>query len=328
MSGKPPDPKQKPQPQKAKTGVRPAVPPAERKTVPPPPRTQTNTNVGVPSQTLSDFEDSTANKRIPTLHEIQRITGSVATAPPRATAPAPAPAGKPPPPVREQPSQVLTARPNVLQRQLHNSGFDDDERTETSAILGNAPRMTLDEDEDDSTVGEVYDGSRPAQGVTAVDTWKATTPPAQSMFGRRTRRSYLNVIHQFAAGHNPRYAPDAKGSRAHVFVWDVSRAMGCEIPHFLAGRELNLAQTVDWLKMSSLSRGWRKVKLETALEQVELGNLAVVVPKDPRQKKIAVLRPRDEQGALRVAAAVPEKGNDVGLFEAMGTNEVELFVHD
>jgi hypothetical protein len=223
---------------------------------------------------------------------------------------------------------VLTQRPNVLQRHLQSSGFDDDERTETSAILGHAPRVTLDEDEDDSSLGQVCDGLHPAAGVTAIDTWKATSPPVQSMFGRRSKRGYLNVIAQFAAGHNPRYAPDAKGaSRAHVFVWDVSRAMGCEIPHFLGGRELSLAQTVDWMKLSSQPRGWRRVKIETAIEQVEAGNLVVMVPRDPKKKLIAVLRGH-ERGELRVAAAVPERGNDLPAVDVMGTHDVDLYVHD
>lgn len=324
MSGKPPDPKQRPPaPPKQKTGVRPAVAPKPGPTAPRP-------RPSDPGSTLSDFEENTVNTRAPTLGEIRRITGSIPTG--RTTSPlVPQPAATAPPPQpREQPSQVLTARPNVLQRQLHHSGFDDEERTETSAILGHAPRLTLDEDEEeDSSVGMAFDGVHPAPGVAAIDTWKATIPPAQSMFGRRSKRGYLNVIAQFAAGHNPRYAPDAKGQpRSHVFVWDVSRAMGCEIPHFLGGRELSLAQTVDWMKLSSQQRGWRKVKLETALQQVELGNLAIMVPRDPKKKLIAVLRPREGHAELRVAAAVPETGNDMPALDVMGTNDVELYVHD
>lgn len=313
MTGKPPDPKQKP-----KTGLKPAAVPAAAK-----PKPASN-----PASTLSDFDDeATQSKRAPSLSEIRRITGSVPTARhtmplspmPKATAPQPAPAA----------GGVLTQRPNVLQRSLHHSGFDDDERTETSAIMGHAKGLTLDEDEDDSQVSQVYDGVHAPPALMAIDTWRATIPPAQSMFGRRSKRALLNAVAQFAAGHNPRYAPDAKGaSRAHIFVWDVSRAMGCEIPHFLQGRELNLAQTVDWMKMTSQTRGWRKLMLDNALKEVEQGNLGIVVPKDPRRKLIAVLRPRGSDGALRVAAAVPDKGNELTCREALGTEDIEVYVHD
>jgi len=313
VSGKPPDPKQKP-----KTGLKPALPAAPAKPKP----------VSSPAATLSDFDDeATQSKRVPSLSDIRRITGSIPTArntvpmpaAPKATAPAPQP----------KKGTGLTARPAVLQRHLHHSGFDDEERTETSAILGHTKSLTLDEDEDDSQVSQVYDGIHAPPALTAIDTWKATIPPAQSMFGRRSKRGLLNVIQQFAAGHNPRYAPDANGqSRAHIFVWDVSRAMGCEIPHFLQGRELSLAQTVDWMKMTSHTRGWRKLLPDTALKEVEQGNLGIVVPKDKKLKTIAVLRPRSSDGVVRVAAAVPGKGNEVSVHEALGTADIELYVHD
>ncbi|MBL8952961.1 MAG: hypothetical protein JNK82_19445 [Myxococcaceae bacterium] len=326
MSGKPPDPKQKP-----KTGLKPAA----AVTGPPKPKPASS-----PSSTLSDFDfdaEPTANKRIPSLDEIRRITGSIPTqrqtAPlvPVAKAPAPAPAPAPvPAPAKPASSGVLTQRPNVLQKSLHHSGFDEEERTETSAIMGHAKGLTLDEDEDESSqVSQVYDGIHPPPALAAIDTWKATIPPAQSMFGRRSKRSLLNVIAQFAAGHNPRYLPDAKGAlRAHIFVWDVSRAMGCEIPHFLGGRELTIGQTVDWLKMDGHNRGWRKLLRDNALKEVEQGNLCIVVPKHPKQKLIAVLRPRYSDNVLRVAAAIPQKGNEIACREAFGTEDVETYVHD
>jgi hypothetical protein len=282
-----------------------------------------------PGSTISDFDDEgTGNKKVSSLDEIRRITGSQGvprkTVSERATEPMPAARATAPPP----PGKGLTARPNVLQSQIHNSGFDEEERTETSAVLGNVQRLTLDEDEDDSQV-QAYDGTHPAAGVASIDTWKATIPPAQSMFGRRSMRSTMNVIAQFAAGHNPRYAPDSKGaSRAHVFVWDVTRAMGVEIPHFLQGRELNIAQTVDWLRIDSHSRGWRKLKVDTALMEVQQGNLALVIPRDPKKKLIAILRERDDDNVLRVAAAVPVRGHDMPCLDALGTEDVEAYVHD
>jgi hypothetical protein len=104
--------------------------------------------------------------------------------------------------------------------------------------------------------------------------------------------------------------------------------MGCEIPHFVGGREVTLAQAVDWLRINGHARGWRKTALDRALEVAASGCMCVAVPKDTKKKLIAVVRPGDEDGELRVAAGVPERGNNLSVEEALGTTEIEIFSHD
>jgi len=257
-----------------------------------------------------DDEGLTANERPEAPAEVRRHTV------PLEAAPLPTMGG------------VLTQRPHLLPGHGRYADFETEDQTETSALGGHPAQPVQPLDDEPADKGLIYDGKHPAHGVTSPDTTRPLQPPAQSMAGRRSLRSTLNVMAQFAPGHNPRYLPDAKGSRAHVFVWDVSRAMGCEVPHFAHGQELSLGQTVDWLRAEGPSRGWRKLAVTAALQEVDRGALAVVIPRDPKKKRIALLWPKDRAGGLRVAAAVPGGGSDVPGVEVLGTDDVDVFVHD
>jgi hypothetical protein len=252
------------------------------------------------------------------------------------TAVPPRPASAP----RPGPASPLTARPALkgpspLQKQLQASAFEDDEdeeKTQLDAVLGRAERrgQGSDGDEEPATeVVEVFDGVTPAAGVTSTDTWNAVHAPVQSRPGRRSWKVYWNVIDQFAVGHNPRYAPDAKGLRAHLFVWDVSRAMGCEVPHLVGGREINLGSTVDWLRNEGPSVGWRKAQTPAALAAAEQGLAVLAVPRDGRHKLVVVVRPggAGKDGLPRVASATSVRQADVSVRQALGTPAVDYYVH-
>ena len=150
--------------------------------------------------------------------------------------------------------------------------------------------------------------------------------------GARSAALYAQAINQFAVGHNPRYTPDAPDKpRAHIFVWDVSRAMGTEIPHMVGARELSLGQTLDWLRYEGNQRGWIKVLPGTAVEAVNEGKPVVVTPKQGASKLalLAIMRPGPvAPGAHpRVAAAAKGRGNDISAPEALGVFSFEYFMH-
>ena len=260
-----------------------------------------------------------------------RVTGSMPQpAPPRKYKPPMQPTReKPGPPVA---SAVLTALPNRYQREMQSSGFDDEERTEVSAIIGNVASVRLDDGDDEITHTEpLYDGVTAPKELQSPDTWKAIMAPIQSVLGRRSSVAYLNCIEQFAAGHNPRYRPGAgAASRMHVFVWDVSRAMSCEVPHFVAGRELSLVQTVDWLRFEGHTRGWKKANAADAAAAADQGFMTLVIPRDPKRKAIAVVRPGgvDARGQPKVACTHPEVGNQMSTQDAMACSQFEFYTHD
>jgi hypothetical protein len=218
-------------------------------------------------------------------------------------------------------------KPSVIQKQLLASAFDEDERTQIDTVLGRVGRVQLDDDEEPTAANEFFDGITPAEGTDSPETWKAVNAPVQSRPRRRSGRVLWSLLDQFAVEHNPRYT-GTNGDRAHVFVWDVSRAMECEVPHFKAGREMTVIQMVDWMRVEGSTRGWRRTNAQGALEAADRGELVLAFARDPKQKLVAIVRPggAGDDGIPRVATAGPKRGNDLSVREAIG-NSVEYFVH-
>ena len=240
-------------------------------------------------------------------------------------APKPPPGAPPAPP----PPKALTS----FQKNQLNSGFSTDERQKRlNSVIGNTREGTVEEDDDEepTSMALVYDGETPAPQLTGRDLWKAVQAPVQSREGRRSVEMLTAVLAQFAVGNNPRYDPDGPGKpRGHIFLWDVSRAMNCEVPHFVGAKELSLPQTVDWVRHEGPMRGWVRGGAEEALNAAQSGMLAVALPKDIKLKQLAIVLPddADPNGKPRVAAAGLKKGSNLALNEALGVFLAEYFIH-
>ena len=282
-----------------------------------------------PRKGASDFEITVpGGTKLPSLADMRRITS---TSQPGLTPVT----QKPPERKLETPftnaQPGLVRPPSVYARSLQSSGFDDEERTQIDAVLGNVARLEFVEDEEEVTVTTpVYDGESAPVELTSTDTWKAVNAPLQSRAGRRSASVYRNLIDQFAVTNNRRYVPDAAGkTRMHVFIWDVTRAMSCEVPHFLGGREMTAGQTVDWVRFTGPTQGWRPANAGLAAAAADRGEAALALPKDPKVKMIAIVRPGglDAEGFPRVAAACAQRGSDLSLSDALSTRLVEYFIH-
>lgn len=216
---------------------------------------------------------------------------------------------------------------------LDQSEFDDGEITQFDGVLGERglPRSE-DDDEDESTVMELhFDGVTPAKSVTSRDAFKAVEAPVQSRPGRRRPEVYELVIDQFAVAHNPRYDADAPGKpRTHLFVWDVTRAMHCEIPKFIGGREQTLGLMVDWLRTEGAARGWRKVDAQGAVDAANRGWAVVAVPREFRLKLMAMVRPGDPgpDGYPTVSGVGVTRSNGMTVGEAFGVADVVFYEHE
>jgi hypothetical protein len=226
--------------------------------------------------------------------------------------------------------------PTPFQKAQLSSAFQGAREAQSKATLartlGKTAAPLYGEDQDEPTaVGKAFDGEVPAAELVNRDVWKAVQAPVQSREGRRSGELYRTVIHQFAVGKNPRYENDAPDKpRGHIFVWDVSRAMNCEIPHFVGAKELSLGQTVDWLRHEGPMRGWTRASVEDAHQQAQGGMLVVVMPHDLKLKQLAIVLPDAEttpDGKPFVAAAGKQRGNRLKLSEALGVFAVDCFVH-
>ncbi len=241
---------------------------------------------------------------------------------------APAPAPAPPPPAAPR---QLTQH----QKQMLNSAFIDTATSRVSkakAIVGHTTEALYEDDDDEPTgIATTYDGETVLPELSGRDLWKAIQAPVQSREGRRSSELYQNVINQFAVGKNPRYEPDAPGRpRGHIFVWDLSRAMNCEVPHFVGAKELTLSQTCDWLRHEGPMRGWVRTAMEDAHAAACAGQMAIALPRDIKVKQIAVLLPLEEKntdGKPFCAGAGAARGNKLKLNEVLGVFAADFFVH-
>jgi hypothetical protein len=242
--------------------------------------------------------------------------------------------GKPPPqaPARTSTGAFLApVDPGTFRRENLASSFGDDEgRRRMDSLIGGGQRSPLaDAPPPPLPTGVTFDGLTPAPGMDARESWRALNAPVQGREGHRSPAVYSQAILQFAVGSNPRYDPDApEKPRAHLFLWDVTRALGAEIPRFVGPLELNLAQTCDWIRHEGPMRGWRRVDPRQAREAAGAGMPVVLMPRDIKLKLLAVLLPGlGPDGHPRVSAAAKKRGNGLTVYEALGTVGVEAFLH-
>ena len=125
---------------------------------------------------------------------------------------------------------------------------------------------------------------------------RAVTAELTSGAGKRSPAAYRSVIDQFDVENNPRYAVNRKGTGdtyCNVFVWDVTSAMGAEIPHRIdrdtgapaaSGgdniQSMNANRMTDWLNNYGPRYGWYEVNAEQAQALANRGSPAVAVWKN------------------------------------------------
>lgn len=118
--------------------------------------------------------------------------------------------------------------------------------------------------------------SMPVKAKTPVAASKPVTPAIYSFAYNRSAALYNRVIAQFSVETNPRYAVNKKGrgdTYCNIFVWDVTSAMGAQIPHYInpktgapmqypklsGARELSANGIYNWLHKHGATYGWYPV---------------------------------------------------------------------
>jgi hypothetical protein len=122
-------------------------------------------------------------------------------------------------------------------------------------------------------------------GIIPYEAWKPSYPSITSDINNRSAVLYTDVINQFQVETNGRYAVNKNGhigTYCNIFMWDVTRAMGAEIPHYYDAstgepmkygdddaNEMTANRIYDWLQKYGEDYGWFEV---TAPEAQELAN--------------------------------------------------------
>ena len=126
--------------------------------------------------------------------------------------------------------------------------------------------------------------------VAPVEQWKPTVPAIAGNTSFRNPDLYRAVINQFQVETTERYRPFRDGNTyCNIYVWDVTRAMGAEIPLYtdpetgapryypdIKGAKSMGAIAMDqWLSEHGSKYGWFEVGAEAAQKHANLGKPAV-----------------------------------------------------
>lgn len=180
--------------------------------------------------------------------------------------------------------------------------------------------------------------------------WYRLDPKVTSRPGGRHPRLLEAVIRQFDVERNRRYRYQSGLTYCNIFVWDVSVAMGAEIPHWVnasaapvtsdqpsGNQELNANMTYDWLRDHGAAYGWTSVTAIETQAYANLGYPAIATWKNPntsRSGHIAVVRPgsysRDNGPHIAQAGATNTESTRVAQQFTTGwrNNTIAYYVHD
>lgn len=204
-----------------------------------------------------------------------------------------------------------------------------------------------------SNVSNSSFGSTFNYGATPEEAWKPCTPGVKSYPGQRSASAYRAVIDQFNVENNPRYAVNKKGvgdTYCNIFAWDVTSAMGAEIPHYTdkeTGAPMtypntsgSMAMTAnrinDWLNDHGRTYGWYKTTPEEAQRLANMGYPAVTSWKNSSgHGHMQVVSPSanggyDETRGAAIAQAGRQLINNGYVSDSYGRtkmSQVEYFVH-
>lgn len=130
-----------------------------------------------------------------------------------------------------------------------------------------------------------------APGTIPQNAWVAVTPAITGDESCRSAELTNEIIGQFEVETNKRYTPYKYGSDTYcnIFVWDVTSAMGAEIPHYVDAKtgepryypdvtgamELDANGVYDWLSKNGKKYGWIEVGAADAQVYANKGYPAV-----------------------------------------------------
>jgi putative chitinase len=181
----------------------------------------------------------------------------------------------------------------------------------------------------------------PASGTTNTNAWIPVDAPVRGNPSNRNADNYSQVIDQFSVNNNPRYQPRGGNTYCNIFAWDVTRAMGAEIPHWVDGagnpagvgapgaRELDANGGHRWLETQGQNHGWREVSAQEAQNLANQGHPTVASWNNPGGiGHIAVVRPGEltDRGPA-IAQAGASNFNNGHVRDSFGNAPVKYFVN-
>ena len=203
----------------------------------------------------------------------------------------------------------------------------------------------------DSIDKNVFKTSMPdggtGQTVLPVECWKPTAPAVTSDVHNRSPERYRAVIDQFRVETARRYKP-GENTFCNIFVWDVTSAMGAEVPHYVntatgepryypdinGATGMGAIATDKWLAEYGALYGWFETDAVTAQRFANLGKPAITSA--GKLGHLQIVSPsKDGQYNDSLGVAISQAGRIVSnytylsnIYGNSGQKSVRYWVHD
>ncbi|MBI5549324.1 MAG: hypothetical protein HY901_36020 [Deltaproteobacteria bacterium] len=159
----------------------------------------------------------------------------------------------------------------------------------------------------------------------------------------RSQAALFRALLQFDVERNRRYLRGQQGydeTYCNVFVWDATRALGCEVPHWVTNAEGKRVETsalgvIHWLRSFGPAQGWYRVSREDAMAGANGGWPVVACWENAERTRDGRLKPSHVAMLLppngtecRIAQAGAENLFDVPIARGVGRGrEIEFWAH-
>jgi peptidoglycan hydrolase-like protein with peptidoglycan-binding domain len=178
-----------------------------------------------------------------------------------------------------------------------------------------------------------FDATTPAKGTDVAAIGKDNGIAFSNDAAHRSRGAYDAALNQFAVEKNPRYEKKPGATYCNIFVWDATRAMGAEIPHWVSkdgaptrgyekgGKELNADGMREWLADHGKENGWKTVTAAEAQNMANQGH--PVVAEIPGH--VGMVRPGelDSKWGPALAQAGKHNFNNTHMAYGFGNDKVK-----
>ncbi len=230
--------------------------------------------------------------------------------------------------------QQVGVREQIAQKEAELQQIEEQARINEANQQGAGERL--------NALQQQYNGENPAPGTTLGQQWKPNDPPLTGDSSLRDRSFYDAILNQFAVDKNGRYLPAGGKTYCNIFVWDATRAMGAEIPHWVdangnpagvgaaGAHELSANGVVNWLSQHGGRNGWRAVSAAEAQQWANAGKPSVVTFNNPGGTgHVAMVRPGEltDRGPA-IAQAGGHNFNSGHVQDGFYNKPVVYWVHD
>lgn len=162
--------------------------------------------------------------------------------------------------------------------------------------------------------------------------------------GERSPEAYNEVMEAFQVESNARYQPRNGDTWCNIYVWDVTTAMGCEIPHYYnrftgapmtqeecvkkpgSYYEMSASRMTKWLETYGEQYGWVACDEATAINSANEGMPTVAVGTNTGH--VAMVAPQNEgETGVMISQAGGSNFNHGKIKNGFGNYQVKYYYH-